>query len=74
MKNDCQKSRPPASYGQMPTYPSRTELAAMSYEEWRAYHASLPGGWLTTSAPEELLRACYAERLVTFDELAREDD
>lgn len=56
----------------VPPHPTRDELAAMTYEEWLAYHRAQPGGWLATSAPDELLAACYAERLATFDAAANE--
>ena len=55
-------------------HPTRDELAAMTYDEWIAYHRAQPGGWLTTSAPDELLARCYAERLRTFDAAAHEAD
>jgi hypothetical protein len=45
----------------------RQALAAMTYEEWLADHRATPGGWLVMAAPEEILRACYADRLATFD-------
>jgi hypothetical protein len=61
-----QKTAPGASLESM-THPSRDELAAMTYAEWLAYHRAQPGGWLTTSAPDELLYACYEKRLATFD-------
>jgi hypothetical protein len=51
---------------------TRETIAAMTYEAWLAHHQAQPGGWLVTAAPEEVLRACYADRLITFDE-AEED-
>jgi hypothetical protein len=51
----------------MTTDPTREALAAMTYREWLAHHQAQPGGWLVTAAPEVVLRACYADRLVTFD-------
>ena len=48
-------------------HPTRDELAAMTYDEWLAYHRAQPGGWLTTSAPDELMYSCYEKRLATFD-------
>ena len=53
--------------GSEPQHPSRDELAAMTYEQWLAYHRAQPGGWLATSAPDELLYDCYEKRLATFD-------
>ena len=55
-------------------HPTRDELAVMTYDEWLAYHRAQPGGWLTTSAPDELLVRCYGERLRTFDASANEAD
>ena len=54
----------------VPRHPTRDELAAMTYEEWLAYHRAQPGGWLATSAPDELLYDCYEKRLATFDTCA----
>ena len=42
----------------------RVDIEAMSYEEWLAYYKAMPGGWLATAAPEEVLRQAYAERML----------
>jgi len=70
----CQNSTPAASGEQMQTNPSREALEAMTYEQWLDHHRVQPGGWLTTAAPDELLRATYEQRRVTFDEMNSEAD
>lgn len=51
---------------------ARSALEVMTYEQWIDYHRAQPGGWLVLSAPVELLRATYEQRLVTFDEMNNE--
>jgi len=51
---------------------ARAAIAAMTYEEWIAYHRAQPGGWLATAAPADVLRGAYEQRLATFDEMEQE--